>query len=181
MISKPKRQGQLDCLCGIYSIVNSFKQVLGSSLDEDDVKLLFEACCRSVAAWPVTLWKGLDFEELMDVIKRAENIEPRLFEAVEFSFPFEKSTPPTSKMYWQRFHTLFEEYPEGCAIIGMTHPDAHWVVALPKSEKQLSIHDPRAVGPIATKNISQIHAGDRRPPKKHWKLERNELVFFRKS
>ena len=181
MNSTPKRQGQLDGLCGIYSIINSFKQVMGRSLEENDVQLLFETCCRSVSAWPATLWAGLDFDELREVIKRAKKTEPSLFEKVTISFPFANSTPPTSEEYWRQFHSLFERYPEGCAIVGMAYPYLHWIAVTPKSQKQLIIHDPSPNGPIKAKNISQIHAGDRRPKKKHWKLERNELVFFRKT
>ena len=181
MNSTPKRQGQLDGLCGIYSIINSVKQVLGRSLNEDNVQLLFEACCRSVSAWPATLWEGLDFEDLKDVIERAKRTEPGLFADVKVSFPFEKYTPSTSEEYWQRFHDLFKEHKGGCAIVGMAYPHLHWMAAMPKSEKQLSVYDPSPNGSITTKNISQIHAGDRRPIKKHWKLERNELVFFRKQ
>lgn len=181
MNATPKRQGHLDGLCGIYSIVNSYKQVMGKSLNKDDVPLLFEACCRSVSAWPATLWLGLDFEELMDVIERTKRNEPELFEPVEITFPFRKSTPQTSEAYWRDFHIMFEKHPDGCAIIGMTHPHHHWVAVTLKSKKQIAIHDSSPDGPLKVKNISQIHAGDRLPEQKHWKLERNELVFFRKS
>jgi hypothetical protein len=180
MSSTPKQQGHLDGLCGVYSIINSFKAVLGTSLKDESVQLLFEACCRSVSAWPATLWEGLDFEELKDVIERAKISESDLFGAVEITFPFALSTPRTSKCYWQEFHKLFKDHPKGCAIVGMTHPHLHWVTVTPKSEKQLRIHDSSPTGSIKTKNISQIHAGDRLPSDKHWMLARNELVFFRK-
>ncbi len=181
MTSIPKKQGHLDGLCGVYSIINSFKQVLGKSLKEEDVQLLFEACCRSVSAWPATLWEGLEFDELKELIERAKISEPDLFKVVKVTFPFANSTPPTSEAFWSKFHALFEKYPESCAIVGMTHPHFHWVAVTRKSQKQLDIHDPSPTGSVKTKNISQIHAGDRRPSNKHWMLARNELVFFRKS
>lgn len=179
MKSDTKRQGHLDGLCGIYSIVNAFKVVTGKAATDEDISSLFESCCRSVSAWPSTLWEGMDFETLKDVIARTRALESELLKNLLITFPFENPTPTTSEEYWGRFLALFEEFPDGCAIIGKTHPDMHWVAVTVKSEKQLSIHDSNPVGSIKVKNISQIHAGDRLPKGKHWKIARNEFLFFR--
>lgn len=174
-----KRQGHLDGLCGIYAIINAFRVVTGKATNDKDVSSLFETCCRSVSAWPSTLWEGMDFEAMEDVIARAKIYEHDLFKNLRITYPFKESTPKTSELYWARFSEIFESFPNGCAIIGRTHPDMHWVAVTVKSEKQLNIHDSSPFGSTRVKNISQIHAGDRLPEGKHWKIARDEFVFFR--
>lgn len=173
-----KRQGHLDGLCGIYAVVNAAKAVLGKSVaGDEEILFLFRTLCRSVSAWPLTLWEGLNFEELIDIVDRTI-CHNTILNKLDISYPFTKSTPQSSDQFWQRFHEIFERNSGAYAVIGMTHPHLHWVTATPKSRKQLSIIDSSPCGDIRVKNISQIFAGERLQKGYHWKIERSEVILF---
>jgi hypothetical protein len=180
---KKHKQGTLDGLCGIYAVVIACRGVMSRSSEErkkhtEYHKRLYEACCKSVTTWPRTLWEGLDFDALIEMIENAQRLEPEIFQSISVSYPFAKKEPATSENYWIEFKKLFDDDPKGFALIGMSKPDEHWLVVRRKTDKQLEIIDPSPLREAKCKNISDIHAGPNKLSKKTWQIQRNELVFF---
>ncbi|WP_374576429.1 hypothetical protein [Phenylobacterium sp.] len=73
MTIKTHQQGSLDGLCGVYSVHNALRQLLGARTDEAFDQRLFRAVLRAVprSAYPEVLWRGMDLDQLLRVSGRA--------------------------------------------------------------------------------------------------------------
>ena len=172
----PKYQGELDGLCGIYAIINAFEYL---GIEHDD---LFEDICQVFTAkrWPNLLWEGTYFGDLKRAIADCKKIYTEL-DSVKISYPFWKKVPKNNEDYWKCFHKLFDNaQPESCALIGMTKPSYHWIVAKKeKGKKKIHFIDSDPRKPNVVKKESSLHAGEKHKTKQ-WIICRNELIFFEK-
>jgi hypothetical protein len=170
----PKAQGDLDALCGLYAIANAF-DICGFPRFRDVIKESCNALAES--RWPATLWEGTSFSDLQRMIKRCR-AEIDGLEGVEVKYPFSKSTPTTNDEYWNRFGEFFEgNDATRCAIIRTFKPENHWIVAIPDGGR-IAFIDSTAGNSSFRKNLSTLHAGERRKHPQNWLIDRRELVLF---
>jgi hypothetical protein len=173
----PKHQGELDGLCGPYAIANALEQCgLGDCSAED----VFQCACQALSQrrWPGVLWKGATFADLQRMLARCQRLLPGLAE-VAITYPFMKSPPSSNDVYWKRFDALFEDERASrrCAIIGITRPTNHWIVAT-KDGSRVKLTDCAHGAPDRRKNRATLYAGSRCPDPNRWLIDRRELVLI---
>ena len=170
---KPAYQGKLDGLCGIYAIINA----LHYACDVSDEETLFRQALESLAhrRWPSILWMGMTIGDLRNIINRVlrQNTEYEL----KVAYPFFKNPPRTNLGYWAHFDAIFDQPSARCAIIGITKPSLHWIVAW-KDGKRIHFADSRPGNGVLRKNRSSLYAGERSKSGKKWLINRRELIVF---
>lgn len=173
----PSFQGELDGLCGPYAIVNAFEEC-GLA---DDGEAIFKACCKALSAarWPALMWEGTSFGDLQRMIRACLD-DPDIATHVEVSYPFSRDPPTTNDDYWWRFDEVFSDETAVCAIIGITQPRLHWIVAGWDGGRVI-FFDSDARTPRHRKNRASLFAGKRREKPHQWLIERHELIVFRNA
>ncbi len=175
MTVKPKQQGNLDGLCGIYAIVNALG--LQGLKDADSI---FQTCCSALveSRWPAVLWKGTTLRDLEVMLKSCR--EEFAMDHISVRYPFHREQPASNEEFWTEFDELFAEKPKTtCAIIGLEAPYLHWLVAKRKG-KDLIFIDSDSIHPRRTVSRSDIYAGGRRTNDETYRLNRKEVVLFEK-
>ena len=168
-------QGRLDGLCGPYAIVNAFEHC--GIKNNDDV---FQTACSALTSrrWPEVLWNGTTLGDLQRMIKRCRDLIDGA-SVIRTSYPFSRNTPADNKTYWKRFDDLFKEKERTCcAIIGLTRPSYHWIVAYREGGTRVSFLDTDPYRPYVRKNQSMLHAGSRNGNPNKWIIDRKELILF---
>ncbi len=172
----PKHQGELDGLCGPYAIANALEHLELADFSAED---LFQSACRALSPrrWPVALWKGVTFFDLQRMLVRCQRDLPALA-GVRVTYPFLKQPPGSNAAYWRRFDALFEDAGASrCAIIGITRPTDHWIVAS-KDGRRMRLTDCAPGVEPRRKNRSSFHAGSRCADPKTWLIDRRELILI---
>ncbi|KUJ77864.1 hypothetical protein AVO45_07770 [Ruegeria marisrubri] len=96
------------------------------------------------------------------------------------SYPFRANQPKSNDEFWQAFDRLFAENREGkSAIVGLTKPDLHWLVALPKRSKIEFIDSDRLSSNTKVPR-EDIYAGDRRTNGQTYCVVRKEVIIIEK-
>jgi hypothetical protein len=173
----PYYQGALDGLCGPYAIANALEHCGLSSVEDS-----FRCSCSALASrrWPKVLWEGTTFGDLQRMLRRCKD-ELDGMAAISISYPFMRTTPNTDAAFWQRFDAVFANHTRArCAIIGLTRPSYHWIVATHDGGRVI-FTDCAAGKPNVRKNRESLHAGSRNGNPKKWIIDRKELVLFEMS
>jgi hypothetical protein len=173
----PKHQGELDGLCGPYAIANALEHC---GLEDCSAEDVFQSACSALGRtrWPGVLWRGATFADLQRMIKRVQRQLPGM-DRVAITYPFMKNPPGSNDAYWKRFDALFDEEGVGdrCAIIGITRPTNHWIVAS-KDGQRIQLTDCVHGASNRRKNRSSLYAGARCPDPNRWLIDRRELVLI---
>ncbi len=175
MTSKPKKQGHLDGLCGIYSIVNAL-----SFHGQSDARRLFKVCCDALAPsrWPSTLWSGTSLRDLEVMLKACR--EAFDMDGIAISYPFRSTQPASNRDFWNEFDHLFVDQPTTtCAIIGLETPHYHWLVAKRDGEG-LHFIDSEGIDDGHMVPRSDIYAGARRTGSETYRVNRKEVILFKR-
>lgn len=164
-------QGSLDGLCGIYAIYNAL--VVGCGWEGDEV--IFKTACLALGKhrWPEVLWKGTTFADMQKMTKACIDLEGR--DRVRVRYPFSRRAPKSNAEYWQRFDEEVSE--SACAIVGVTEPSAHWIVA-GWDKGHIQFLDSTAEGEFLRKRKSSLFAGERKQKPTQWLLDRRELIIL---
>lgn len=87
------RQGDLDGLCGIYSIVNGLNLLFSVRPEPGFSEDMFETVARAIPKkfYPDVLWEGMDCEILTRIARRAAGVlKERAGFKIEVAMPFAK-------------------------------------------------------------------------------------------
>ena len=156
----PRYQGELDGLCGMYAIVNAF-DICGFD-DGDGLEEIFRAACAGIgqSRWPQVLWDGTSFHDVMNMIAHCRAVVDGA-DGIVASYPFLRETPRSNEDYWRRFDALFEERPAiHCAIMGLTRPEHHWIVAAREpGSRRIDFTDSDPHEPSRRRNRASLYAG----------------------
>lgn len=173
-MTKAKQQGELDGLCGMYAIVNALRK-MGVSREEE----VFQICCEALpdSRWPATLWEGTTLRDSEIMLKQCRKANVKGVDGISISYPFRRVEPRSSGEFWIQFRELFQDNRrKKCAILGLTEPSMHWLVATPK-ESGIVFNDS---GVRKTVKVPQnmIYAGRRRTGNESHRIERKEVILF---
>ena len=141
---RPYRQGDLDGLCGVYSIVNAVR-ALCPELDQEGAEWLFAHLLQSLSNADVDLSSavtgGIGRADLGRLVRAAiayiaDELEIRL---TVKRLP--KALRLTSNLaaLWQAFEASLS--PECVAIIGIAGIHSHWTIAAQITPKQVKLYD----------------------------------------
>lgn len=136
---KPYKQGYLDSLCGIYSVVNATKYI--SNLSEDDCFELFHASLGVIN-------KTKDMMDLMvdgilgkDISKLFNSLICDQYGIVKKK-PFHKNKAPSLDEYWTAIEHFLNNKNRRAVILTVDGEDwSHWTVAGSATSRQLHLLD----------------------------------------
>jgi len=126
---EPLAQGDLDGLCGIYSIINAIRAIYPKRFDEYDQSLLFQ-CLADYAIKEQgnlgVLYDGIGLRHMQQLINVGiEYLSEDLFFDVEVVRPWRKTSSP-APTDWQIKKYLIN--PKTSIIVGLERPSQHWTV-----------------------------------------------------
>lgn len=184
----PSRQGVYDGLCGMYAITNAY-QICGYDApdDKNTLEKIFQTSCEALAEirWPKTLWEGTSFGDMKNMIHKCNQYlecgGPSKKFLIETYYPFwdGRDIPNSNKRYWKRLHKEFENENTCCGIVGVEEPWQHWLVVEPARHGKLLFSD-SGDGSMYRVDIKSIHAGNKNLKRKSYRINRRELIIFRR-
>lgn len=127
------RQGDLDGLCGAYSVVNAARVVAG--LDAEQSATLFETIVRYVGdARRVTagIGRGLMDDILRDI---GSTYLPSRY------MPFRNRAGVPLPVFWDTVSDFLAENPTRAAILCIDTPTAHWTTAVRLTDRRMQLVD----------------------------------------
>lgn len=139
--SIPLQQGNLDGLCGVYSIINATGKIIGQ-LDENEQKEMF----RKIISYLYKKYSnnldflfndgGITIRDIGSVLK--DVIEPR--HGIIRKKPHHKSSSLELNNFWDSM-TKFLGEPQRAIILGLARKHDHWTVVDSITEKRLTLLD----------------------------------------
>ena len=124
---KPLQQGNLDGLCGLYSLLNAARLAV-PTLPRRTCTCLFREGAHWLydrGAFPEVLYAGMTIGKLMGLHKAV--FQPRI-PGLRLKRPFIRSPPANTAEFWERLKTYAEQPGQG-VIIGIGRPQlTHWSV-----------------------------------------------------
>ena len=141
---RPYRQGDLDGLCGVYSIINAVR-VLCPELDQEGAEWLFAQLMWSLedlgVNLPTAVASGIGRVELGRLIRAATAYVAEELEIQLTVRRLPKALRLTSNLaeLWHAFEASLS--PECVAIIGVAGIHSHWTIAAQITAKQVKLYD----------------------------------------
>lgn len=137
---KPFQQGDLDGLCGLYSLINAVRLVVHPITDADCHILASQALDMLGERKPISrlFLEGLGYRELAVVCKTI--IEPAY--PIKRYKPFQHDPAPSLDRYWSRLKSfLDEESRRAVILVTETKHHGHWTTVQAASERRLVLCD----------------------------------------
>jgi hypothetical protein len=138
---KAYRQGRLDGLCGVYSLINALR-LLCPKLDEDACERVFCALIRARArqtASPLTVISGgVSRRKLLRLIGFWQRYAAREF-GITLTVSRLKASEPTLRGIWRGLSRVLDG--KSVAIIGLDGVERHWTVAYAATPRTLRVAD----------------------------------------
>ena len=124
---KPIRQGDLDGLCGVYSILNALQWLLPKARDTDYLTKLFDKTIGTI----YTIDNIRNGGEEPDLLKVFQFVKKQV--AADFKSDIKLTAlandADTFKRPDQAMQSMFDEKKDGVFIFGFEGFDSHWTVA----------------------------------------------------
>jgi len=138
---KAYRQGRLDGLCGVYSLINALR-LLCPRLDEDACERVFSALIRArarQAASPLAVISGgLSRRELLRLIGLWQRFAAKEF-GITLTVSRLKASEPTLRGIWRGLSRVLDG--KSVAIIGLDGVERHWTVGYAATPRTLRVAD----------------------------------------
>lgn len=133
-MKKPFRQGWLDSLCGIYSIVNCDKIINGSN--ERDSQNLFDDIIKYLHMQNKLKDIVIGGVYNKDMISLLDNFSKEKFKWKPSGTGFKNINE-----YWSFLFSFFSSYEKSCVILSIGGIDNHLTVSYSISEKKINLFD----------------------------------------
>jgi hypothetical protein len=161
-MTKPLQQGQMDGLCGIYSLVNAISRLTKERLTEEDRIDLFKELIRSVykrdnlkrknkPKTPIEfIWDGTTNREISFLLKKSKEFLKEKNLNIDWKKPLQgKNKPNNIDQYWKQLQDIFKDYggQDKCVAIidynwkNNSEEEGHWTCVINVTEKFLSLYD----------------------------------------
>jgi hypothetical protein len=174
---KTHQQGSLDGLCGVYSVHNSLRQLLGARTDEAFDQRLFRAVLRALprSAYPEVLWRGIDVDQLFRVSRRAcDYLREKHGIEIKAERPFARRRFSSVRAYLDALDEIAStEFTSFIVRLDwLREGGAHWSVYRGRESGKLRLYDS---GRMHSLNVQSLTLGDTRANQ----LSPQETVMFR--
>lgn len=168
------KQGELDYLCGVYSMVNALSYIGIGDPEKHFKKALSSLMERKRLHDGST--SGTRLKDLKEILGSCEDAE----EKFEWLLPFERSRKVKSDNFWREFFE-FCNGRQACGIIRVQKPRRHWMVIAPAGGNRVIVvdSDPE-YGLVYIVNTEQIVLRDRKVKEDEFTIKPNQLILLRK-
>ena len=146
---RPYRQGDLDGLCGVYSVVNAVR-ALCPEVDGDGAAWLFDKLIQSLrkagANPSIAVAGGVGRGEVESLIRAAIACVDDEYDIALTVRRLPRALRQTKRLdeLWQTLATAIS--PSAVAILGLGGKQSHWTVAVQVSANQLRLFDSSSMG-----------------------------------
>ena len=137
---QPLRQGYLDGLCGLYSLLNAARLAV-PTLSLEACRCLF----REGAHWlydkgdfPKVLYEGMSVNKIMGLHKA---VIQRRVPGLRLKRPFTRSPPADAAEFWTRLKAYAEQPGHGAIICVEGRRLSHWTVVCSITSARLMLFD----------------------------------------
>lgn len=140
---RPFEQGELDGLCGIYSIINSVRRIFEGKIlkDIDERNELFLEILNYLYKYHkknlIFMINGISIQAiagiLRDIIKPQYNITR--------TRPFDKRPDITLPAFWDAMQSFMKDNPNGSILLGLGGKHDHWTVVESITDKGIHVMD----------------------------------------
>src|SRR5215211_2301491 len=138
---KPYRQGRLDGLCGVYTLINALR-LLCPRVDEEACERVFcaliKARARQAASPLAIISGGLSRRELLRLIDSWQRYAAKEF-GITLTVSRLKVSEPSLRGIWRGLCRALDG--KSVAIIGLDGTERHWTVAYAATERTLRVAD----------------------------------------
>jgi len=132
---EPYQQGSLDGLCGIYSVINAVRLVVGRLKEEECFNILHQSLMlieqkRKLSAIVV---EGVSILEIAQVFRKVIDKEYK----IKRTKPFHTSPNTPLSAYWNKVMTFLNSGSNRAVLLGIEDHDwDHWTVLKAATEKR---------------------------------------------
>lgn len=136
---KPFQQGDLDGLCGIYSIINSVKLVAGKMPTNDCYDLFYKILqqIEETDQLSAIIVNGCNINQLGCIFK---NVIEKKYPNIKRSKPFHKRKDASIDEFWDTTYQ-FLTHPNRAVMVGLTSEYGHWTVIRSMSHRRIYFWD----------------------------------------
>lgn len=140
MTMKPLQQGDLDGLCGVYSILNALKTIgIRRSIEEwqDTLNQIIEHLQHHKKS-SLFLTDGITTPDISRILR--DIIVPQY--GIHYHKPFHKNSELALHTFWQSLFAYLSEDKKRAAIFAIAGSDyGHWTVASYLSQRRITLQD----------------------------------------
>lgn len=144
------QQGDLDMLCGVYSVINIIQ--LLSPKRKSESKKMFRKILRSLEKskhqnLSRTMTTGLTFKDMKQLFS--------IFltnESICWELPFSRKHKPDINQYWTTLMQLLISHKRSCVFIRLTGTYNHWTIIRAITENSITLYDSDKLLRIHRKN-----------------------------
>ncbi|MGZ8251778.1 MAG: hypothetical protein ACXWT7_05500 [Methylophilaceae bacterium] len=147
-LRKPYQQGDLDALCGVYSVVNivhymtRLNKTQANALFIDILKVLEKKKRLSYI-----MSNGLRFRDIKSML---HHFLPQY--EIGWYMPFNKKAKLSVDEYWHAMQRFLDENERGCILLRVTGSMDHWTIVYLATEKVMYFRDSNHLHHMLRKN-----------------------------
>jgi|ADurb_Leu_01_Slu_FD_contig_101_326969_length_1514_multi_3_in_0_out_0_2 hypothetical protein len=139
---RPFEQGELDGLCGIYSIINAVRRIRGGKIlkDIDERNELFLEILNYLHKHYhglVFMIDGISIQSIAGILR--DIIEPKY--NITRKRPFDKRPDVKLSEFWDSMQSFMKENPSGAILLGLGGKHDHWTVVESITDKGMYVMD----------------------------------------
>lgn len=176
IVSRPLRQGDLDSLCGVYSIINATRFLcpeIDREVATDLFDMLLETLAKRKAGAHEAVTVGLDLRAVSQMLRTACSV---LSETLDIRLRASPLAPPNKRptldQVWASLQEMIGD--ESIAIIGLSGLREHWTVGHRVTARQIMLMDSDAM-----RVLSRAHCDVRRNAAPY-RLRAQEIIILRR-
>jgi hypothetical protein len=180
---EPFRQGHLDGLCGLYSIVNALDLLHDGGLthSEDEAHRIMRALVEAVPErFPRAIWDGTKVQHIRRMLAAADLFARKRYKfGIAWSEPFLRRDFASVRAYHAALRD--ELAGGGLAIIGLAPPWDHWTLVSKVVDKAFEVVDSIELKRLA---LTELHirkrARDKSPKDAEFVLDIHQVFVLRR-
>ncbi len=133
------QQGDLDLLCGVYSLLNIIQLLRPQRMAQSKklfykvLRFLEKSKSQKLSKVITTGLKFNDIKQLLNTFLPSENLC--------WEMPFNKAVEPEMDQYWNTLMQLLDSNQASCVLIRLTGVHNHWTIVKAINEKTMTLHD----------------------------------------
>ncbi|WP_298331567.1 hypothetical protein [Asticcacaulis sp.] len=164
-VNRARMQGNLDGLCGVYSVVNAAIHLSPQRISQDNVKELFRALCSELGRLEKledALVDGMKVRTLGVLLDCASNhLNDRYGYEIKRKIAF-NSHPQSLQEFWVKIAEHVAIHEKGSVILSLSGKHKHWTVVDAISDTSISLIDSDGLKRIARDRCTvQVEKGKR--------------------
>lgn len=137
------KQGSLDQLCGVYSVLNALRLLAPRKMNAEILQEVFDLLVDTLPSeqkLSVTLWQGIDFRAMKALVLATQEYFMEREDVPGFQCDrWPRPVPTEIEGFWQRIKEHTDH--GGVAIIRIKERLDHWTVVHRVTPKQLHLAD----------------------------------------